>query len=142
MDLKQIRLKEVMKSPVITASIDDPFSKVEEKFRMKGIRHLPVVDAANRVVGLVTQRDLYRIASPRITDDGYVYEPGFLNNFILRYVMTRDPATLYADDRLATAIEMMARQKYGCIPVVDSQGKIAGIVTETDILKIVARSLS
>jgi len=140
--IKGIRVRDIMKTPVITANIDEPFSKVEEKFRMKGIRHLPVVDAHDKVVGLITQRDLYKIVPPHRTLEGtYHYDAEMLNSFILKYVMTKDPVTLFPDDYLASAVEIMARQKFGCIPIVDSAGKIAGILTETDILKFLARTL-
>ncbi|MCM8775293.1 MAG: CBS domain-containing protein [Candidatus Omnitrophica bacterium] len=138
---RNVRLREIMASPAVTVNIQDSFKKVEEKFRMKGIRHLPVLDDAGRIVGLVTQRDLFRIAPPHPTEDGYVFDTTFLNGFILKYVMTRDPMTLGPDDSLAKAVEIMARNKYGCIPIVDSEKKILGIVTETDVLKFVSRNL-
>ena len=68
--MRMILVKEVMASPAITINVEEPFRRVEEKFRTLGIRHLPVVDATSRVVGMITQRDLYKTVSPRRTEDG------------------------------------------------------------------------
>lgn len=86
--LQGIKIRELMHSPVVTIGADENFSKVEEKLRTKGIRHLPVVDGDGRVVGMVTQRDLYRTLSPRVTEEGIYYDSSALNDFILRRVMT------------------------------------------------------
>lgn len=139
--MKDVCLKEIMASPVVTVRAGDSFSKVAEKLRAKGIRHLPVLDDHGRVVGLITQRDLYRTLSPRIAEDGFCYDPAMLDGFILRRVMTPDPHTLGPEDSVAQAVGVMAMHKYGCIPVVDAEKKIVGIVTETDILKFVARTM-
>ena len=61
--LNNVLVKEIMASPVVTISVQEDFSEVEELFLNKRIRHLPVVDH-NRLVGIITQRDLYRVISP------------------------------------------------------------------------------
>ncbi|HTL48320.1 MAG TPA: CBS domain-containing protein [Verrucomicrobiae bacterium] len=136
-----MKIKELMVSPVITVQEDDPFSKVEEKFRTKGIRHLPVVDSGGLLKGIVTQRDLYRTLSPRLTEEGIYYAPEALDEFVLKRVMKQEPVALGPDDELAKAVEIMARNKFGAIPVVDKDRKVVGILTETDILKWLARQL-
>lgn len=140
--MRQVLLSEVMVRPVVSVHQDDSLSLVEEKFRMKGIRHLPVLDHEGKLAGLVSQRDLYRILSPRITEDGIYYDKASLNIFILKRVMTQNPVRLRPEDSLARAVEIMARNKYGCIPVVDGEDRPVGIVTETDVLKYAARYLT
>lgn len=139
--MKNVPLKEVMVSPVVTVHRKDPFSAVEEKFRRKGIRHLPVIDDDGVLVGLVTQRDLYRTISPHVTDEGPYYDPEILNHFVLRHVMTKDPVTLAPEDPMSKAIEIMTRRKFSCIPVVDRNKKVVGIVTEIDVLRFVGQHL-
>jgi len=130
-----------MASPVVTANMEDLFSNVEEKLRLKGIRHLPVVSEGGRLVGLITQRDLYRTLSPRVTEDGTYYDPASLNDFILKRVMTQDPVSLGPEAMLSEAVAIMARNRFGAIPVVDGEKKVIGILTETDVLKWLARQL-
>lgn len=76
------------------------------------IRHVPVVDEAQSVIGVVSQRDVLRSAIATIGyEDAYSTE--------VRDIMTRDVDTLDASENIATAAEMMLACKYGCIPVVD-----------------------
>ncbi|HOW59991.1 MAG TPA: CBS domain-containing protein [Candidatus Omnitrophota bacterium] len=137
--MRDILLKDVMVTKVVTAFIKDSLSKTEEKFRLHGIRHLPVVDDKKRVVGMFTQRDLMRCLAPRKTEDGYIFDKEQLDRFILEYVMAKDPVTLGPEDTLRHVIDIMARDKFGCIPIVRSDGVLLGIVTQIDVLKYIAR---
>ena len=99
-------------------------------------RHLPVVDDAWKLVGLITQRDLFRIHSPQKDNEGHVvYDKTGLDKYVLKHVMTKDPLALQPTNTLADALLIMAEKKYGCIPVVDENGILAGIITQVDILK-------
>jgi CBS domain-containing protein len=55
--------------------------------------------------------------------------------------MTKDPLALSPEDTLMHAVEIMARDKYGCIPVADPGRVLVGIVTQIDVLKFFARWL-
>ncbi len=138
----KVRLSEIMTRDVIFLFDDDPFSLVEEKLRENRIRHLPVVDFQKKLVGLITQRDLYRIHSPRKDEDGnWYYDKESLNEHVLKEAMTKTPVALSPDDFLGTAILIMVDNKYGCIPIIDDDGKLVGIVTQHDMLKIPAEIL-
>ncbi|MDP3919251.1 MAG: CBS domain-containing protein [Candidatus Omnitrophota bacterium] len=130
-----------MTSPAVTVHVTEEFSAVHEKFLIKGIRHLPVVDGQGRIQGLVTETDFNRVTMPRMTEDGPVYDKTALDRTLLRRVMTPEPCTLCPDDPLSKAVSLMAEHKYGCIPIVDVQGKVIGIVTEIDILKYIRKML-
>ena len=138
--MKDILLKDVMVTEPYVLNIDDPFSMAEEYFHMYNIRHLPVVDKDGILKGIITQRDLYRIRSPMKTMEGEAfYDRVDLNRFILKYVMTKDPFTLHPDDTLTEAINAMVKQKYGCIPIVNDENKLLGIVTQIDALRVIAK---
>ena len=137
--MRKILLRELMVSKVITASVDDSLSVVEEKLRLHGIRHLPVIDSKKRVVGMFTQRDLTRCLAPRKTEDGYVYDKEQLDRFILKYVMTKDPLTLGPENTLGDVLDIMVRDKFGCIPIAKQDRVLLGIVTQIDVLKYIAR---
>lgn len=140
-NMKDIPLKKIMVTKVFTAHRDEPLSAVEAKFRLHGVRHLPVVDDENRVVGIFTLRDLSRCLSPRKTEEGYRFDPDQLDRFILKHVMTQDPQVLNPDDLLTAAVDIMARDKFGCIPIVNAGHVLVGIVTQIDVLKFFARCL-
>jgi CBS domain-containing protein len=137
--IKKILLKEVMVNKPFTIKIDEPFSRVWEILKMHGIRHLPVIDDKGVLKGIITQRDLYKYISPRHTmEDNFIYDKNELDKYILDHVMTKEVLTLSPEDTLGTAMDIVIKRKYGCIPITDSNKKLLGIVTHIDILKKIA----
>ena len=133
--LSFIKLKDVMTSPVITVQEWEDFHVVQDKLQTHDIRHLPVVDDSGRLVGMISQRQLYKICSPhRIENGGWHYDKDMLDSFILKRVMVRDVYILKPDNTVADAIKDMVQFKIGCIPIVDASGKPIGIVTRDGIL--------
>ena len=129
-----------MTEKIISVQEDAPFHEVADKIQRNKIRHLPVVNKDNKIVGLMTERDLYRIQSPRRLEDGtWYYDPEILDNFILKDVMIANPFTFKPDNTVAEAILKMVHNKYGCIPIADASGKLCGIVTYVDLLKLAAQ---
>ena len=138
--LNKVRIDEIMTKKVIALGEGEPFSRVEEIFRESHIRHLPIVDGKFRLVGIITQRDLYRIQSPRCDEDGnWFYDKEALDSHILKHVMTKNPMTLRSDNTVAEALLLMVDKKYGSIPIVDKDNILCGIITQIDILKIGAQ---
>ncbi|MDD4294818.1 MAG: CBS domain-containing protein [Candidatus Omnitrophica bacterium] len=134
--LEKIFIKDVMVKDPHTINVNEPFSKVWDLFKEYKIRHLPVIDDNRLLMGIVTQRDLYKTISPRKTMEGnFVYDKSELDRYILKYVMCTDMLTLKPDDFLGTAIHIMVNRKYGCIPVVHTDKKLAGIITQIDVLR-------
>ena len=140
--LNKVKIEEIMTRNVISLKETDRFSLVEEKFREFRIRHLPIVNKENKLVGILTQRDLYRIQAPRLLEDGsWFYDQKSLDSHILKHVMTQNPTALKPHDTAASAVLLMAERKYGCLPVVQPDGSLCGIITQYDILKIAAQIL-
>ena len=141
--LKETKIKEIMTASPVSVKIDEHFSEVPRKFREYGIRHLPVVDENNKLVGLITQRDLYKIQPPRKLIDGtWHYDEEVLNSTILRHVMIKDPFFMNIEDSIGEALIKMVNKKYGCIPIVDKDNFLCGIITLIDILKVAAQIYS
>ncbi len=135
--LKKVTLGEVMTSPAISLHEDAPFRQVVNILQRSRIRHLPIVNSKNEVVGILSQRDLYKIQPPHKNEDGvWVYDLDILDGFILRNVMVPNPFVLSKKSVLSEALGPMVRSKYGCIPVIDENKKLCGIITQYDILKI------
>jgi acetoin utilization protein AcuB len=135
---QKILLKDVMVKDPCAIDIDESFSKVWDLFKQYDIRHLPVIDSSGKLKGIVTQRDLYRIATPRKTMEGdLVYDKADLDKHILKYVMTKEVYTLSPEDTLGSAVRAMLLNKYGCIPIVDDKKCLVGIITQIDVFKAV-----
>lgn len=138
--ISDIPISKVMATEPVTVLINDPFSKVEALLRTHRIRHLPVVDGKGLLKGVITQTDLYRTVSPMRSLEGELfYSKELLDKYILKNAMTTCVVTLKADDKLASAIDIMVKKRYGCIPVVDLAGHLIGIITQIDVLKTISR---
>ncbi|MEI7751329.1 MAG: CBS domain-containing protein [Candidatus Omnitrophota bacterium] len=141
--MKDVPLKDIMVTHVITGHIDDRLSVIEEKFSEHSIRHIPIVDDKNRILGIFTYKDLAKILAPHRTEDGdYYYDKDEMDQFVLRYVMTKKPVTLGPDDMLKHAVDIMAIEKYDCIPIAKADGTLVGIVSQVDIMKFLSNYLS
>ena len=133
--IKSTAVKDIMTSPVVTVSDADEFHVVQDKFTTYDIRHLPVIDANNRVVGLISQRHLYKIHSPRRLESGeWFYDKDLLDGFILRNVMIKDVYTLKADAKLEELMKIMIQFKYGCVTIVDDIDRPIGIITRDSVI--------
>jgi acetoin utilization protein AcuB len=114
-----------------------PHEKIIEAFELmqgRGIRHLPVVEDGE-LKGLVTDRDirLALIPSPLSTPEDRMYHLGALER--VDEIMTADLITVAPSTTIEEAAKLMAKYKIGAVPVV-AQGKLVGILTETDILYV------
>ncbi len=135
-------IKDIMTRDVITLNIDDSFCKVADIFQKKNIRHLPVVNSQGEILGIISQSDLNRIASPQKKEQGdYLYSSEDLCKYVLGQHLIQKILTLSPEDSLETAVELMARMKLGCIPIVGPDGKVAGIVTPVDMMKLFLKDL-
>lgn len=140
--MRKTPVRDVMTAPAVSVPMDAPFSVVEEQFRVHGFRHLPVVDERKMVMGVVSQRDLFRAIPPRSLMDGtFYYDKDMLNQVMLKNVMAQNPVVIDADESIGRAILLMAEGKYGCLPVVDKKRQLCGILTQVDILELAASIL-
>jgi CBS domain-containing protein len=140
--MRNLPLKEIMTKNPITLNIDEPFCQVAQIFQEKDIRHLPIVNSEGIILGIISQRDLNRIASPKKTPEGdYLYDPEELAKYILKQHIIQKVVTLTPEDTLENAVELMASKKLGCIPVVTPDGKVEGIATITDLLSLFLKIL-
>jgi CBS domain-containing protein len=89
-----------------------------------------VEDDAGRLVGLVSHRELLRLISRGQT--------GPVDPVAIEDIMKRDVITVRPETRTLDAIRAMRASKVGCLPVIDGQGQLVGIVTESDLLQVAA----
>jgi CBS domain-containing protein len=140
--MRNTPLKEIMVHDPITVNIDEPFFKIAEIFKEKNIRHIPIVNTQGIIMGIMSQRDFNRIASPEKTASGeYVYNMNDLAKYAIKQHIIHEVLTLTPDDTIERAVELMAEKKLGCIPIVDQAKKVIGIVTAIDALKLFLKIL-
>jgi len=108
-----------------------------------GIRHLPVIDAHRRVVGVVGFNDL-RAAFPiplSLTAPPASEDRPELRELTVSEVMSDSPVTIRAGESVEQAAQIMIEKRIGCLPVVDGEGRIEGILSETDLLQALLTAL-
>ncbi|HUH06092.1 MAG TPA: CBS domain-containing protein [Kofleriaceae bacterium] len=117
-----------MSTALITVGPKDSVNRADLEMKLAGIRHFPVVDARNHLVGVVSDRDLLR---------------GFAHGDVVSIdaVMTTDVQTVSEETSAAEAVELLLEHKFGCLPVTGDEGQLVGLVTETDFLQVAYRAL-
>jgi acetoin utilization protein AcuB len=128
-------MREKIKKNPVTISPDASFFEARSLIHDKGIRHLPVVDKENRLLGIVTESDI-RQAGPSDVAILSVKELTHLLGTlkVSEFMIPKEKViTITPDTLIEEAIELMHDNKIGCLPVID-EGKLYGIFTETDAL--------
>ena len=134
-----MRVSDLMSRDVLT--IDDAATCLEAANRMchRKVRHLPVLDSAGALVGLVTDRDLrhYLFGGDVYRQIGQVPVSTLLRNAPVRDVMSAPVRSVTASAEVAEAAERMRQEKVGCLPVIQGQ-RVVGMLTEIDVLRHIA----
>ena len=134
-------VKERMTSPAMTVTPDISFQDALKLMRDHKFRRIPVVDHEGKLIGIVSERDLLH-ASPSPATSLSVWEVNYLLwKLKVADIMTHHVITIDQDAPIEDAANLMVTRKIGGLPVVDHAGKVAGVITETDIFKAFAEML-
>ncbi|EGY24427.1 CBS domain pair family protein [Desulfovibrio sp. A2] len=129
-------IREWMTKDVITVTPDTSMMKASKILKENRIRRLPVVDAEGRLIGIVSDRDI-KEASPSKATTLDMHELYYLLSEIkVKDIMTRDPFTVRADDTVETVALNMIEKRIGGLPVIDDGGKLVGIISDSDVFKV------
>ncbi len=121
---------------------DDPLLDAAARMFQHGTRHLPVVDGMQRVVGMLSDRDIReaignpllaledkstsaRIAALRVSD-----------------AMTTEPRTFPIDSHLGALVAALVEENFGAVPIVDEEDRLLGIVSYIDLLRVLGRQIA
>jgi acetoin utilization protein AcuB len=137
--MKQELVKDWMTTNIITASPETPLPEADRLMTEQRIRRLPVVKDG-RLMGIVTRNDI-QSAQPSGTKWVSIWELNYLlSKLEIEKVMTREPVTISAEATIAETARIMLEKKISCLPVVNGQESIIGIITESDIFRLVAQN--
>jgi CBS domain-containing protein len=136
--MEPIRVRDIMQEKIVTISVSERLSTVEDIMTLGRVRHMPVV-RRGRLVGVVSERDLLRASLSTL---GYRDQErrAFLDEVDISRVMSSPPIVVAPDASVEEAALIMADEKIGCLPVVEGEG-LVGLVTETDLLRYFAGRL-
>jgi len=121
---------------VLTITPETSLKEAHEIMNQKRIRRLPVV-TQGRVIGIVTLGDI-RGAEPSQASSLSIWEVNdLLAKLKVSEIMTRNPATIHENENIGEAARFMLENKFSGLPVVDDAGHLVGIITESDIFRLV-----
>jgi len=123
----------MMTREVIKVAPDTKVTHMTGIMRDRHVRHLPVVDEREHLVGLVSQRDLERVSPSPITTLSTGEVNYLLNKVTAEKIMHREVFTCRPDTLVEQAGCIMRDRAVGCLPVVD-EGRLVGIVTGVDLI--------
>ena len=135
MDPGKTLVATIMEKEVAVLSPEERLDLAEDMMRLGQVRHLPVVEESGRLVGVVSSHDLLASSLTKVLEFDPAHRRTFLRGIEVSEVMTRDPVFVAPDASLRHAAELMLRHRIGCIPVVEPDQMLVGLVTETDALR-------
>jgi CBS domain-containing protein len=125
---------DVMTRDVTTLNHNASLEFAEGLMLMREIRHIPIVDEEGAVVGMISNRDLFRSALAFAIGYGEKGRSTLQKSVKVKDVMVEPVITIPPGTTLAQAARLLVEHKVGCLPVVED-GRLRGIVTETDLLQ-------
>ncbi len=117
-----------MSTAVMTADASETVKEAHSDMQVGVIRHLPVLDDRRRLVGMLSDRDVMRVV-------------GAKRNGKVADIMTREVVTIRPEAAAHEAASLMIDLKIGSLPVVDEEGNLVGMITQTDYLELARRAL-
>ena len=116
---------DVMTRKTVTLSPHHGFAEAVSLMADRHFRHIVVVDTGGQILGVISDRDILRALARS-------------NNWQKKdvsQIMTRDPVTVKRETPLSAAVAKIVAKRINCLPVLDDEGKVCGILTSTDLLK-------
>ena len=128
-------VKDHMTKELYTITADTVLSKAIDIMRKNDFHRLPVVDGAGKLIGLITGGLVEESSGSRNTSLS-IYELNYLfSRTKVSDIMIRDVKTITADVLVEEAAQKMVDNEIACLPVVDAENRVIGIITDKDIFQ-------
>lgn len=131
-----LQAQTIMKRDVITLQPQDTLDKAIELLVEKKITGIPVVNEDQTLAGIITEKDILRYmleqdAIVRLTDSN-------MCEHTVYHAMTENVVTFQKETPLSEICESLVRHEFRRVPIVDSNGKLTGIISRTDIIAVIS----
>lgn len=134
MNLRERPVSEIMQREVATLREEDQLTVADDVMRLGLVRHMPVL-AGEKLVGMVSNRDLLAASLTSALEFGARERRAFLRSVEVREVMTKNVVSVGPEMPIAKAARILIERRIGCLPVVKGEDQLIGLVTETDLLR-------
>ena len=130
--------KDLMTKDPISLKATSSMKEAFQILQSMEIRHLPVINAQDELIGMISDRDLRSFALPRTLDEAGFGELRSALGGKVADIMTGDVLSVEVEAEATEIIDLMLEHKVGAVPVVDGDGALVGIVSYIDILRELA----
>ena len=130
-----IEIDEFMTAEPYTLRENDSLSDARKIMTEKHIRHIPITDDDNHLLGLVTQRDVLAATASGSAQQTRSASQEADSDIMLSDIMIRNVSVIHRTDSLRQAALYIQSHKYGCLPVL-SDNRLVGIITDSDFIDI------
>lgn len=127
-------LREIMTSEVQTLRSEQKLIDAIQFLHEHQVRHIPILDGAGALVGILTDRDVKRATPSALAPGQREVWTKVVQETELAKVMSREPVTAHGDTTLIEALERFVEDRIGCLPIVEG-GELVGIVTARDLFR-------
>lgn len=134
-----LRVRDLMTESVATLTEDDNLASLYDLMDRKHIRHVPVIDQDDELVGIVSDRDLLKGALGEEAALPLSVRRQMLAQVKVSEIMNTEPETVDPEQSAKEAGEAMMEFKVSCMPVTDG-GRLVGILTESDFVRHIVES--
>lgn len=129
--------------PVLAITLDSTVQKTAALMKRALIRHLPVIDSGTRAPKeLFSERDLRRHLNPRIGTEMEKEEDRKALRVPVHKLMVRRLVTANRETSIQEGAKLLVTKKIGCLPLLAENGRRAGIVTESDFIRLLAKKVA
>lgn len=136
-----LKVSNFMTAKVLTALPDDGIRQTFFRMRESEVRHMPVVDAERKLVGIISDRDLRR---PEWVDEApdlaHIYHLD--DNLSVSDLMTRNVMVAHTYDTISKATRILLEHRFGALPVLNKESELVGMLSSHDLLKALDLLLS
>ena len=133
-----MEIAKLMTHPVDVVKMDDSLAHVKNLFELRSFHHLAVVENG-QLVGVVSDRDLLKAVSPNLDSPSETMKDLLTLNKRVHQIMTRDLITINVEQGMFHAIRLFNRHNISCLPVVNEQEKLIGMLSWRDILRFIEK---
>lgn len=131
---RALLVRDLMTTEVLTLFEDDNLELTEDLMKWKGIRHIPVLNQEQHLVGLISKTDFLTVAISKLADVSPKEERSLYRQLKVSEIMGRKITTTTPDTSAEEAARILNDNKFGCLPVV-KEDRLVGIITERDFVR-------
>ncbi|MEA1921086.1 MAG: CBS domain-containing protein [Pseudomonadota bacterium] len=135
------RVADIMTRDIFPLKSNQTLNVVRLLMRTVRVRHVPILDDDERFVGLLSHRDLLAHSISKLANIDPLEQSELDRHIPIKDVMRTDISTTTATTDLKEAISSMLENKFGCLPVLNDQRHLVGIITDEDIIRLAIKLL-